>query len=558
MQRNPSHLQRREFDLLVIGGGIAGACVAHDATLRGLSVALVEQRDYGSATSAASSRILHSGIRYLQELRVGKVRESARERAAFVRVAPHLTRYIPFLIPSYRGSSKGEWLLRAGTAVHSVLTREFDTLVSDSSHAHAPPQFISVEECVARVPSIDRAGLTGGCVFHECQMVSSERMTLAFILSADERGAVVTNYMRALRLISEGPRVTGAVVQDDLTGAQLNIKARVVVQAMGPWRGLSVAAQARAVGPKATWNAKGAHIVTRPLTSGCAVALRSARPIRRRVGYGRRFLFVQPWHGHSLIGTTNDRFDGTPDGVHATGEDIASLTSDVNAALPGANLCESDVRHAYAGLFPITVDPSTPHVYQTTGDQETVDHAHAEGIDGLISVLSMKFTTARVLAERTTDLVMRKLGKKPVECSTTTVPLFGGDVSNLDALAAEYRGMYSELDDRAVRHLIAQHGSRVPFIMSSLRPLVSKRLHAARVISEADVYQAAVSESAVHLEDVVFRRTALGDLGPPPMESLYRSASIMASRLGWSAAETEAEVQRTLQVFPVQTPESRR
>jgi glycerol-3-phosphate dehydrogenase len=553
MQRNPSQLQRREFDLLVIGGGITGACVAHDATLRGLSVALIEQRDFGSATSAASSRILHNGIRYLQQFRLGKARESARERSAFMRIAPHLTRDVPFLIPIYRGSSIGKWLLRMGTTVHSLATRDLDAVRDGTARAPAV-EFITREECLRRVPSLDPTGLRGGCVIRECQMISSERMTLAFLLSADAGGATIVNYMPAVRLLGDGSRITGAVARDAVSGAESTISARVVLQAMGPWGGLPLPNRTGTVPPRARWNAKGVHVITRSITPDCAVVLRSTHQSRGIVGRGGRHLFVQPWHGHSLIGTTNDPFQGTPDVVTPCAEDAAGLLADINAALPGARLTERDIKHAYAGLFPNTVNPSRPEIYQATGDYEVMDHARSERVEGLVSLLSMKYTTARVLAERAIDLVIRKLGKPAIACRTHETPLIGGDITSVEQLVGRYRKTYPELDDEIVRHLVAQHGTRLPEMLGAVRTPAAKRLRASQAITEADVHHAVTAESAIHLDDVVFRRTALAVLGPPSSECLYRCASIMGSYLGWSRAQIDAEVTRTLDAFPLVAP----
>src|SRR3990170_193921 len=317
LQRNLSSLQQSRFDVVVVGGGISGACLAHDVALRGLSVALVEKQDFGAATSAASSKVLHSGIRYLQQLRLDKMRESALERRAFQRIAPHLTRWVPFLIPTYRGLVKGQLALRAALLAHELLCADQNARIRDPSKRVPRSRCCSRAETLALAPLLEgHPALTGSCVLYESHMHSSERMTLAFLKSAARNGAVAANYVAAEGLLTAGGAACGVVARDELGGGSIEIRGRVVVNVAGPW----IPALNRAFGvagltKEATRFSKGVHIITRPLTDEIALVLPTSKRQRRVVDRGGRHLFVIPWRQRSLIGTGNTPFEGTPGDV---------------------------------------------------------------------------------------------------------------------------------------------------------------------------------------------------------------------------------------------------
>jgi glycerol-3-phosphate dehydrogenase len=229
-------LHDRRFDLVVIGGGITGACLAHDAALRGLSVALVDKGDFGGATSAASSKLLHGGIRYLQQLQLAKLRESALERCYFQRVAPHLTRYVPFLIPTFRGFVQGRTALDVAMRVYALLCAGQNDLIRDRVKRVPAARTLSRTETLRLAPVLgDRRNLTGSCVLYESHMHSSERMTLAFVKSAMRHGAVAANYVAVEGPLTTGRTLQGVRARDGLSGDVFEIRSRIVANASGPW-----------------------------------------------------------------------------------------------------------------------------------------------------------------------------------------------------------------------------------------------------------------------------------------------------------------------------------
>lgn len=547
MTRDLGRLTDRTFDLVVIGGGITGACIAHDATLRGLSVALVEADDFGAATSAASSKLLHGGIRYLQQLQFGKVRESASERGAFLRIAPHLVRWLPFLIPTTRSLSKGRLLLGAGVTAYRALID--DTTPAGLPRGIEEPAggFVSREELLGRYPILTSLGtVTGAWVIHEAHMQSSERMTLAFVKAATGRGAIAANHLRVSRIRRAGARVTGVDATDRFTGTSWSIEGRLVVNAAGPWLGqLNADLGAARLERDITAFSKGVHLVTRPLLDDVAVAIPTHHQNQAVIQRGGRHFFVIPWRGRSLIGTANLPFAGDPADVDATRDDVSTFLCEINEALPGARLGPDDVDHAFAGLYPLTEDVIRPEVYQGTGSYQLVDHAADGGLANLVSVLGAKYTTARRLAEQAVDLAVRKLGLAAPPCQTRATPLPGGAITDVERFRRDVRARYRDvLPADVIDHLLTHYGTEIDAVIDCgrMHPTGLARVCDAQPAIEAEVHVAVASEMAVTLADVVFRRTGLGTAGSPGPDALGRCASIMATALGWSEDRRRQEV----------------
>ena len=555
MRREPTAFQDTTFDVVVVGGGITGVCIAHDATLRGLSVALVERHDFGSATSAASSKLLHGGIRYLQQARLDKVMESARERACFQRIAPHLTRWIPFLVPTQRGLLRGRQFLGCGMWLYERLIRGQNCDVRDPAKQIPPSTFYPRGELARLVPELGaRDDVTGARVLYESHLHSSERMTLAFLKSAVRGGAVVGNYLTVEGVLRRAGRVEGVTVVDALTDDRFDIQARVVVNAAGPWlTGLNDRLGVGRLRVPISGFSKGAHIVTRQVTDTFALALPTQRRSSSIVDRGGRHVFVIPWRGHSLIGTSDRPFTGELDDVGPTEVDIVDLLSDVNAALPGLSLTRADVSHAFAGLYPLTARDVRPDVYQGTGDYQVIDHGRVGGHDGVVSVLGAKYTTARQLAERATTLLASRLGRGSIPSRTGQTPLVGGEIDDLERFTNDAVVRHAaRLGRDSVEHLVHHYGTEVDAVVavgSTGDDRLLTPLSADRESVGAEVRFAVDEEMAVTLSDVVFRRTGLGTLGDPGVECLRRCAEIMGACLGWSEARMRDEVQRTQTLF---------
>ncbi len=521
MIRDLDLLAGASFDLIVVGGGITGAFAAWDAALRGLSVALIERADFGGATSAASSKILHGGIRYLQKGEVGKVRESLVERGRFLTMAPHLVTRVPFLIPTYGHGMRGKEVLALAMTAYETIGLGLNERIPDPEKRVPRFSLLTRREVLDLEPGVEARGLTGGVRFDECHMHNSERMTLAVVRAAAAAGAVVANYVEATGLLRDGMRVTGVRARGMLAPAvpeDFAVRARIVANTTGPWAPLVARGLGHPAGERYAL-AKGCHIVTRPITRSGALAIATRHKREGLVTRGGRHLFVIPWRGRSLIGTTNVPFTGDPDQVAVTAKDVTDFIAEINAAYPAAGLAHEDVEHAFAGLYPLIDTEVRADVYQGASKVEIHDH-EKDGITGLVTVIGAKYTTARHLAELAINLVHRKLGAVPPPSRTAETPVPGGRIERSSdflaaALAADAEG--ARLGEEVVRELVHAYGDEMGTVVVRVEtnPDEGRRVAATRPTIRAMVRHAVQAEMALRLSDVVFRRTGLGTIGHP-------------------------------------------
>jgi glycerol-3-phosphate dehydrogenase len=481
MKRDLERLSNERFDLLVIGGGITGACVARDAALRGLSVALVEKNDFACATSAHNSRLIHGGLRYLRNFELGLVRESLRERRIWQRVAPHLVHPLPFLIPLYGAGWKARAQLAAGLTLYDVLSFDRGWL-PDPAQRLPGHRWLDARAALDLEPSLEEPGFVGAFEYHDAQMNSPERLALEIVKDAAANGAATANHLAAMSLLLRDNRAEGATVSDQLTGQRFDVRASMTLIAAGPWADLFLA---RALGHPAShklMRSKGIHLVVPAMTRSRALTV---------AANGGHF-FVLPWRGFSLLGTTDTAYEGSPDDVGVTEQDIESFLKFINAHLPAPRLVRGDVRHFYAGLRPL-VDDGSGDTYDASRRAELIDHGKDDGVAGLFSAIGGKWTTSRDLAEKTVDVIAARAGKTVGACTTST---------------------------------------------TILRPPPNS--HTAKY--EDEVLQDIRDEMALTLEDVVMRRIGIGQTGDPGGTVLNDIAATMAAELTWDDARKRCEI----------------
>lgn len=554
MKRDLVKLTNSEYDLLIIGGGIHGACAAWDASLRGLSVALVDKGDFGAATSSASSKVIHGGIRYLQQGALSRVRESLYERMVFMRIAPHLVHPIPFLIPTYGHFMRGKEILTLGMMVYDLLGFDRNKLKDPEKYIPGH-QILSRNEALELEPNLPREGLTGALRYYDCQMHSSERMTLSFIMSAAKAGAQVANYVKVTEFLKNGDRVMGVRVKDVLTREELDIQAKVVANISGPWayRVLESLHNNRKVCKIGL--SKGIHIVTRPLTQNGAVALTTKNKNESFVNRGGRHFFVIPWRQHSLIGTTNVPYEGKPCELKATEKDIEKFIIEINDVYPAAALKREDMAFFFAGFYPIVEKKVKTDVYQGAGKDHIYDHKKLDAVEGLITVIGAKYTTARNLARKSIDLVYKKLRKPSPKSLTEITPVYGGQIESFDEfLSRETEKKPHGLGGEIVRELVLNYGSEYPEVLQYIdeNPDWGQTITEKQPIIKAQVLHGVREEMALKLTDIIFRRTGLGTIGNPGKVSLQLCASIMAQELGWDNNRTEQELEEVRDKYALQ------
>ena len=559
MQRDLHAMSATEYDLVVVGGGITGASVAWDAALRGLKVALLEKDDFAHATTAGSSKLVHGGLRYLVNGELKLVRESLRERRLWESNAPHMVHPLPFILPTYGWGMAGPIVMGIGLTLYDLLSFDRNWLNDDDKKL---PGFrrISKAKALDLVPSLPREGLTGAMIYYDCQMFAPERLCLECIEGAVEYGADAANYAEVTGFVSEaamgnGVRITGVEATDRLTGATHRITGKLVVNAAGPWadRLMGFADETPA---RRLIRSKCIHIITRQLTGENAVAIKS------RIG---GHFFVIPWRGHTIIGTTDTVFEEEPDAAGVTEKDIADFLRVVNDGLPGLNLKRDDVLHFYVGLRPL-VD-TTPQVadgeegkkdsYNASRAAEVYDHAPEEAIEGLVSAIGGKWTTSRHLAEQVVDLALKKLGKAAA-CETHCTPVHGGEIGRLKSFIARAKKRHAHLPGDVVENLVNFYGSRIDEVLATAAERQGESEELLRRLGPnvaeigAQVVHAVRHEMALHLADVVFRRTGLGTLGHPGVEVIGRAAELMRRELGWDETATAREIAETTRAFEPQ------
>lgn len=507
---NLARLGSEAWDLIVVGGGIVGAGIARDAASRGLMVALVERGDFASGTSGKTSRLVHGGLRYLRDFKVGIVRQAVRERDVLLRQAPALVRPLAFTIPSYRGKGPGTLSLRFGLFVYDLLSK--DKLLPRRC-------WLRADALRERETRLNGQGLAGGGLYHDA-LANDARLVLAVVKSAAEAGAVVANYAEAVECILAEGKVAGVRVRDRTDGTLYGVQSSAVVNATGAWIDWLRGSRR---GPPTIRPTKGIHVFLPRERVGNREAVVLAA---KRDG---RAIFVLPWDHLTLVGTTDTDYRGDIEHVLPDADDVAYLLESVNDAFPGANVGPEDVVSAYAGVRPLIR-------MRKEAKESDISRAHEifEDADGLTSVTGGKLTTHRAMAEEVVDRVCRRLGRT-ARCGTEVAPL--GPPSDaarafksmgFDPTTAGHLG--SRHDPDSFRRWLGEPGAR-DRIVPSLPYLYS------------EVCEGVEAEMALSLHDVMVRRLGLfheaADQGLSAADSVARR---MAEHLGWSEERIRAEV----------------
>lgn len=531
MKRDVSGLSGTDFDVLVVGAGIYGAAIALDAAQRGLSAALIDRGDFGAATSFNSLKTIHGGVRSLLTGNLREMRDFIGERRALSRIAPHLVHPLPFLIPTFRYSVRNSLALRLFLTAYDFGSWDRNDISDPSKHL-PPSRVVSFEEFQRLYPEVNGSRVSGGAIWHDCQMYSSERVTFAFVQSACETGAVAANYVEAVAFLSRGRRIEGVRARDAIGGGELDIRARLTINAAGPWAarvvGLLRDASPKRPGPLS----KTMNFVIRRLTGEYAIGGVA----------GSRFLIMVPWRDCSIAGTSHEPYDGDPDDLTVTTADVERFLAELNVAFPFAKLTPADVRLVHCGLLPM-VATKGPEV-KLVKKSWVVDH-RADGIEGLMSVQGVRFTTARRTAERAVDLAASILGRRVGKCRSATTPLVGGDIPNFDEFLRDaLTRTPAGVSEQTIRRLVMCYGTRYGEVLETLsdEPDAAQRIGQSCGVMRAEVRRAIRDEMAVRLSDVLLRRTEAGTAGHPGDDAVSHVATLMAAECGWDTARIAAEI----------------
>jgi glycerol-3-phosphate dehydrogenase len=516
-------MERKTFDIAIIGGGVTGAGTALDAASRGLTVALVEQRDWAAGTSSRSSKLIHGGIRYLEQLEFGLVREALREQTLLLNtICPHLVHPVRFLMPLTRRFIDRAYL-GAGVLLYDALPGSR----SLEGHRHWTRR-----GALARFPGLKRSALIGAIEFSDAQ-VDDARHTLALVRTAAAHGAAVANSASVTDLVETGSRVTSAIVKCLESGRSIELRARQFINATGVWTDEVQSMTGR--GRIKVRASKGIHIVVpRDRIHGdCGLVLRTQSSV----------LFVIPWKHHWIVGTTDT--DWNLDLAHpaASRSDIDYLLETLNEVL-AVPLRHEDIEGVYAGLRPLL------HGESDATSQLSRTHAVSQSVSGLITVAGGKYTTYRVMAKDAVDLAAFNFEKKVPASCTELLPLVGSDQgypavwNRREAIARE-----SGLHLQQIEHLLSRYGTRIFDLLAMIReaPELADSIPGTKTYLCVEAAYGASHEGALHIDDVLTRRTRISietfDRGTL---AAARVAQVMGKVLGWDSERCDREVQHYL------------
>jgi glycerol-3-phosphate dehydrogenase len=530
MTRDLSRLTSAPFDVLVIGGGIHGLAVAYDAAQRGYSVALVEGGDFGSGSSFNHAKTVHGGLRSLQSCDVFKARFSVRERRAMARIAPHLVTPLAFVMATTRKLTRSKMALRAGFLADALIGIDRNAGVERGLRLPAG-RVIPRDSYRALFGANASAEATGGARWTDYHMPESDRLTLAFAQAACLHGAVLANYLEALDPLVGAGRVAGIRAVDRLNGTTIEIAARVTVNTAGaycrPWMA-----------------AFGAKLDFPLLKAMNLVTTRPAGPVAMGAPTsGGRLLLIMPWHGRILVGTSHSDSAAEPGDSTVSQGELASFVDEVNSAFPALALRADEVSLVHRGVVPAV--PDRRGVLGLMGHHRVHDH-RVDGIEGAVSVVGVKYTTGRGVAEQVVDLIGRKLGRPAPPCRTGTTRLPG---AGFDSVRAETDRARSEvgrlLSPESIEALVATHGTDWRAVADLCRTDAELAEPIARGIAlpRAVVHHAVQHEMACTLADIVVRRTSLGAAGYPGDAVIDVCGALMARACLWDSDRLAREIE---------------
>jgi glycerol-3-phosphate dehydrogenase len=511
-------------DVAVIGAGINGLAIAREAARRGLSVVLIDQDDLGARTSAISSRLIHGGLKYLERFELNLVYESIRERNILLERAPHLVHHYPMLIPFSKGQSRPGWLIACGLILHDVL----------AIGKPLPLNRVVFRRRLEReFPSLAEAGLRWGGLFHDAHVPVTERLCVELAVDAQAHGAVVLTHARVESLIRDANRVAGIRYRDREDGEIKEIPARIVVNAAGPWVDtiLDLAgAHDRKMGPT-----KGSHFVVDAFPGAPDTCIFFESPDDNRP------MFILPWEGRFMIGTTDIPYDGSIDDIVIDADEVDYLLRAVNTLIPRAKLVPDDVLWSYSGVRPLPFVADLADPSKVSRDHEIIVHDGAR--QGLVTIIGGKLTTHRALGELVARRIERVLGRKPGSSPTRKASLPGAPEGDW----AEYRVAFiarSTLDTRTATRLVDTYGVAAESIEDLARsnPDLAEVVDADTGAIAAEVLHAVRNEGALTLEDVLVRRMAVALNGDVGLTAAPAVAQILVAHAGWTPQRAASQL----------------
>ncbi|EIE00490.1 glycerol-3-phosphate dehydrogenase/oxidase [Leptospira licerasiae] len=511
------------FDVLIIGGGITGSSLAYEVASRGLSVALVEKEDFGGATSSATGKLIHGGLRYLKRFDLSLVREALKERRILSNIAPNLVYPFPMILPN------PGLLERIGLFVYDLLSFDRNWTWDRSKNIPAH-KILSKEEIRSRGLNMDSA-----IYFYDCIMPCPERLTLAFLKSAVQEGASVSNYTKTEELLFEGNRVIGALVKDTIYNKNVKLRASVVVNASGPWSQDILNGTGRIKVPVPKKRSEGIYLITKKYFDTMVL----------HVGKKGHFSFA-PWRGKNMIGPTEKAYYGSVEDWKLSPESILEFLEYINSSgLLSEKLELKDIEYAYGGLRPLAeTGGEEKETYSASRKSELQDHSE-EGIEGLISAVGGKYTTSRHFARKIFRLIRKKSNKKTGPGISEKKFLKGCEIPNIESYLENAKISHPDTSKKTIEYLVRHYGTEYEEVLQ----LADSSAQLSEILDEdgelaAQVLYAIRFEMAMNLQDIFLRRTGLGTVGLPSDEVLAKAVEIAGKEWNWSAEKKSEEIEK--------------
>ena len=539
---------KNEYDLIIIGGGIYGATLLWEATLRGLSAILVEKNDFCSATSANSLKIIHGGLRYLQSFDLKRIRESATEQNRWLETASHLVLPLPCIIPTYQKAKNSKLAMFAAFKLYKLIC------IGNKNFSYPPTQsgvILSKEKLHTLIPISNRSDITGGALWYDALMYNSERLALEFILSSIEHGAGAFNYLEFQDLIIRKGCVAGIRAFDKISFQKIVICSKTVVNASGPWINCVCDGSNTDSRKQRFHFAKAINLIIPRKISEYAFGLKDSSPPIDDYFQPNRFLFFVPWREATIIGTWYFKDITYNEDATLTETEYNRCIVQIQRLIPGLEVRQNEVCFVHSGLVPIDFDENN-RLFELRRNYSLIDHQREGGPDGFISVLGVKYTTARNVAALTVDLVLKKLNKKlnTNDCGNTL--LASGKIKNIEEFIQENtKNNRYKLSDYTLRHLAYNYGKNYYHILKliSENSELGEQIPGSVEAIKAELTYCLKKESVCHLSDFILRRTGIGTVKKPKNETINFCADFMARDMDWSASQKREEINDLLKFY---------
>jgi glycerol-3-phosphate dehydrogenase len=537
MKREIEKLSSEMFDVLIIGGGIHGAAIAREASRQGFKTALIEMNDFGHSTSFNSMKVIHGGLRYLQHGNIKRIRQSVRSRKILQRIAPHLIKAVPFLVPTYGYGIKSKNVMRSALFLNDLIS--FDRNFKIASEDHIPSgKIINKNEARKILSGINQGNITGGAVWYEAVVQNTERLLLKFLLDAYDYDFTAANYVEAFEFLIQNNQVKGVLAKDLINSNEFNIKAKIIINAVGPWFNLIQKSLKLIEKPEIKLTKAVNIIVKRKIFSSYGVGLEGKQGfvdtdalIRR----GKRLFFFVPIKNYTMIGTSYKQYEGEVNDLKITTEDIREIINEVNYINPSLQLTSDDVSFYHVGLVPMDETSDADNI-QAERHSAVYNYEKILNLKNLFSVKSVKYTTAPVIAEDVIKMIREKIQPSNVYKKKNKI---------------EKEELSRDIPPEIVKRITRTYGSNSHLIFkliysnNSYQNLVSVD----PPVTIAEIIHSVRNEMSFTLKDVVLRRTGIGTLKCPSNENITAIASVMSTELGWDKTKENLEIENLLDVY---------